>query len=733
MRQTIRAIRPLSPAQRKRLNDRILALPDSAAQRKAAAIALSLYGPPPEEVEQTIQERFSPYRFDPAGYLQRFLGWEPWSGLDEQHPGQLEILSAIVIAIRQQIEKIAFEKGEIKEKDLEVWKPGTIIQNWIRVESGNGIGKTKTLSGVAQWFLDCFESVVQTYHTTATQDRLTTWAEINQDRAGKNLPGRLLETEIKIAGNRFAISRTTSDAKGTGEERVKGKHKGFQLFLLDEADGIAEFVFKGIETMASGGISIVLMTANPRSRSSKFHRIKRYSYVRTLRISSLYHPNVVNGREIIPGAVMRDFVEKQMEKGVEVVDRHDEEAFTFDLPYDVRVGGKLLPSGTIFKPTPEFMWTVLGIAPPTSLDKTVISVGVYEAAKKRVPQGGDPTFARVGVDAARSGRDNGTVYIRWQDVIWRSCELTHQDTHSYVEAIKTECLKLAEKGVTSLHIRVDAGYGSGVIDNLRIDAELLETFSDFQVFEVHFGGRAYNSKDYDNIVTEIYYEAAESLRDMTILSPPDALEVDLTEREYKFINRSGKTKKILEAKEDFAKRAGRSPDDGDGFCLAMAPDYCFNQVTVEVINVAAPAVPKRSTTVADDLVKRLGIKSKRGERVVITGWPHSGKTTLAAKLGGGRSTDEVKDMDWSDASAEVASWFDGDSFLIEGVAVPRALRKWKDNHPGKLPPIDKLIILKRRASDLNVAQIAMGKGLDSVLAEILPWLRQAGVKIEERE
>jgi hypothetical protein len=584
---------------------RIMAMPDGPEKEKLVYYAHQKYG----TASQT--KKFKAYQFAPEKYIEDFLKWTPWRGLDaEKYPGQVEILQACAIAVKQQIEKRAYEKGELTEKELTCWNPDTkhpqnMIKNWIRVESGNGIGKTKSISGAVQWFFDCFESVVYTFSTSATQDKLTTWAEIGQDRAGKGLPGTLLQTQIFLSSNRFAISRSPSDSGGKGEEKTKGKHKEFLLFVIDEADGAAKFIFKAIETMASGGIAVVLMTANPRSRATEFHRIKNLSYVKTLRISTLYHPNVVNNQEVIPGAVMRDFVEKEIEKGCEVVELHNVETFTFDLPYDVQVGKNSYPAGTVFKPSPEFMTRVLGIAPPTSLDKTVISVGAYEAACKRAPEGGDKTIARVGVDGARSGSDKGTVYIHWQDVVWRSCELGHAKTEEYIDVIKTECLKLKDKGVTSLHIRMDTAYGSGVIDGLRIHAELKEAFEDYEVFEVHFGGGAYNKRDYDNVSTEMYYEAAETLKGISILAPPEQLEIDLCEREYKFINRQGKTRKILEKKEDFKKRTGRSPDDGDGLVMAIAPDYCFKKLSFQIVNPQTSSSSINKSSPLDNIMKRL--------------------------------------------------------------------------------------------------------------------------------
>lgn len=118
-------------------------------------------------------------------------------------------------------------------------------------------------------------------------------------------------------------------------------------------------------------------------------------------------------------------------------------------------------------------------------------------------------------------------------------------------------------------------------------------------------------------------------------------------------------------------------------------------------------------------------------RILITGWPGSGKTTLAQEMGGGRSTDEVMGLGWSESSAEVAKWFDSPGpWVIEGVAVPRAIRKWMKANPDKELPFDKIINLKSRHRPLDTKAYAMGKGIDTVWNEIRPQL--GSVEIEER-
>ncbi len=108
-------------------------------------------------------------------------------------------------------------------------------------------------------------------------------------------------------------------------------------------------------------------------------------------------------------------------------------------------------------------------------------------------------------------------------------------------------------------------------------------------------------------ITELYYETAESLKGVSLIAPPDPLEVDLTEREFKFVNRAGKTKKILEPKEDFKKRTKRSPDDGDGLVLALGPDHCFQNVTIELVgrHDVKPETQKTTVDTQNDRGRKL--------------------------------------------------------------------------------------------------------------------------------
>lgn len=515
---------------------------------------------------------YEPYRFDPASYIKTFLGWEPWAG-------QQQVIEAYVLALRQQYERDAWEKGELPLDDLEHWQPGDMIQNRVRIESGHTVGKTKLLAGLVSHFFDCFApSIIYCFAPGYDQINDLLFKEIRTDREGKGLPGQVLKSpDIRHKGNHFVKGKATSDAKGKGTERVHGQHHSRQCFVLDEAEGIPDFVWNAVDSMTSGGISIVLMAANPRTRTSRFYKARSEPNVKSFRISCLDHPNVVEDKEVIPGAVRRDYV-VDMLKHCEVVDRHDPDAHTFELPWQ---------PGVIYKPNAEYLFRVLGIAPANLSDNTFCPTGRYEAATKR-PESlvkDDPTRARIGVDVARYGNDLGTIYLRHNGTVRRVCEIAQQDGYEYYIKVKELCLSLITQGVKDIQVRVDGGggYGSTCIDNLRRDTELNERPSGeypnrlekFQVIEVLHNATPCTPESFYNLVTELYYCGGEALKELRLINPPQNLETDLTERTYKHVIDGSRDVKRLTSKEEFKDRFKRSPDDGDGFVYAVAPDYLF--------------------------------------------------------------------------------------------------------------------------------------------------------------
>jgi len=134
----------------------------------------------------------------------------------------------------------------------------------------------------------------------------------------------------------------------------------------------------------------------------------------------------------------------------------------------------------------------------------------------------------------------------------------------------------------------------------------------------------------------------------------------------------------------------------------------------------------------------MAAEGDRMTRILITGWPRAGKTTLSTELEtelgiAVRHTDDlIGSLDWSAASAEVALWLaEPGPWIIEGVSIARALRKYREAHPGEPPPCERLICLRSPYVVLTGRQEGMGRGVDTVMRELEPWLVAHGLDVEQ--
>lgn len=126
------------------------------------------------------------------------------------------------------------------------------------------------------------------------------------------------------------------------------------------------------------------------------------------------------------------------------------------------------------------------------------------------------------------------------------------------------------------------------------------------------------------------------------------------------------------------------------------------------------------------------------QRVAIAGAPRAGKTTLGTKMAAElgvecRETDSTIDLGWGRDSEKVKEWMEEEGpLVIEGMAVPRALRKWFVAHPDGRP-VDAVIWMGWPRVNLTDGQRAMGIGAATVMKDILPELRRRGVEFVDWE
>ena len=103
----------------------------------------------------------------------------------------------------------------------------------------------------------------------------------------------------------------------------------------------------------------------------------------------------------------------------------------------------------------------------------------------------------------------------------------------------------------------------------------------------------------------------------------------------------------------------------------------------------------------------------RFRRIAITGAPRAGKYTLARDLDDGRlavHTDDYRHLPWSEVPGAVLEALEGsESFIVEGVQVPRTLRKGLE--------VDVVLYMPHPRHELSSGQSAMAKGLHTVLLD----------------
>ena len=202
--------------------------------------------------------------------------------------------------------------------------------------------------------------------------------------------------------------------------------------------------------------------------------------------------------------------------------------------------------------------------PPDSEHDTIISRDLAERCINRVINENeieekyklDKDIIDIGVDVARFGDDNTQIYLREGYYITNTYTANGQDTVETANRVLRICNENSGK---KIRVRVDGvGVGGGVIDILNNSYT-----ENVEVIEIHNNGKALDQKEYANWITEGFFELKEYMENGIVCLPDDdELIEDLCGRKYGF-DSSGRL--LLESKDKFKERFGRSPDKGDAF------------------------------------------------------------------------------------------------------------------------------------------------------------------------
>jgi len=213
---------------------------------------------------------------DPASWIQRVTGAEPWSR-------QEEILKELFCSRR------------------------------LVVRSANAVGKSWTAAQAVVLFATHFRpAVVVTTAPTFRQVRDIIWREIRKTwRAAFNRGYRLGEEPLQTTWRPDPNVLVTGIAvPDWATANLQGLHAEHVLVVVDEAQGLSWDVWTALQTLLRGQFSYLLMIGNPTVPEGPFYEAFRDPRFAKMSISALECPNVVEGKIVVPGLVTKGDVEE---------------------------------------------------------------------------------------------------------------------------------------------------------------------------------------------------------------------------------------------------------------------------------------------------------------------------------------------------------------------------------------------------------------------------------------
>ncbi len=417
---------------------------------------------------------------------------------------------------------------------------------FVSVRSGQGVGKTALEAAISLWFLCCFP-FPRVVCTAPTRQQLNDvlWAEISKWQSQSPILKRILKwTKTKIYMKNYEERWFATARTATKPENMQGFHEDYMLFIVDEASGVDDRIMAAIFGTLSGDYNKLFMCGNPTKTSGFFfdsHNRDRSIY-RTHRVSCLDSPRT--SKENI------EMLKTKYGEGSDV--------------WRVRVLG-------------EF---------PRGESDTFISLEVAEFAAKEVKLEPSGDMLTIGVDVARFGDDETSMFAGIGPRVVGEHHHFKKDTMvtaGWVINLAKE-LHVAHPYLNRIRIRVDdSGVGGGVTD--RLNEIVAEEGLPYEIIPINNGSSSLD-EHYGNLVTEMWASIKDQLEqnmsnfingDASVLQLPDddVLITQLTARKW---NMTSKGKILLESKKDMKKRGLKSPDRADAFVLTFG-EYLMEPAT----------------------------------------------------------------------------------------------------------------------------------------------------------
>lgn len=430
------------------------------------------------------------------------------------------------------------------------------------VRSANGIGKTEVLAALTLWWLETrTDAIVLTTGSSWTSLAEILWPRIHKLREKNNLfpdagPNDILRLGLRVSPTRYAYAKSSNEPEG-----VAGAHSPNMLVLVDEASGLEAKIAEALDGNVVGENDRILWSGNPLLPTGVFFEKCHSPAANIITISALEHPNVVQGKDIIPGAVSRKKVEARCKEWGRECDPHT-------------IGSVHLPWIDKWymldhRGTPRIKGEF-----PESATSLLFPRAAFEACMRRTAK----SFGKigVGVDPAQSEFGDETAFAV-------ACQngILHLEGQTGIDQMQIAGRAIQLKSLyTAENVLIDSGggFGGGVIARLK---ELNEP-----VNGVNFAESASSEEkkvSFANIKAEMYYLFAEQIKTNPDYFLPND-QVLLRQACDVRVHPNSRGQDQIESKEEYKKRNnGESPDRLEACVIANYAIVTGNHVGAAIL------------------------------------------------------------------------------------------------------------------------------------------------------
>lgn len=450
----------------------------------------------------TKGQDYTGYADDPVGFLRDVLHWEPWKS-------QIEIAEAV------------------RDHPMVV------------VSSCNSMGKDALSARLALWHAYARGGLCIITSTSERQLKGIVMRELRAAFLNSKLSGELFELMLRVdrEKNVGVVAFTSSSASAS-----QGWHQDQILGIISEAQGVEDFTFEAMHACQTGDRDRLLVCGNPLAPSGPFFHATRNKAWRHISVSAEQHPNIVEGKVVIPGGVTQSFIQK-------IKDIYGAES-------------------------PQYQSRVLGRFPDSATDGIFRRSWLVRAAELYETGAFSDSDAEpiVSVDVARHGSDRTAVLIRrGQRMVrfetWHNLDLV-ESADRLVPILAAEGIK---PKVTDRPARSFRAKGRIVVDEMGVGSGLIDTLKSYGYAVTGFYGmKPQKGNKYANLRARAFWNLRTQLEAGSIaMEWNDDLVTELLAHEYKLTPSGIQVESKKTIKQSLG---GTSPDLADSLSMAFYDD-----------------------------------------------------------------------------------------------------------------------------------------------------------------